>query len=135
VTVARSAAVGAHLGDTSTASLLFAYLLPYAAQVVGLVGDWLGSVSYYLGLLATTLGRFAEAEAHFAAASATHIRIGAPTWLARTRLEWARMLLTRCDTGDVERAPELLEQALATARDLGLGNVERRAVALLGQLS
>jgi len=33
--------------------------------------------------------------------------------------------------GDAERAGELLDQALATARGLGLANIERRAVALL----
>lgn len=85
---------------------------------------------HYLGLLATTIGRFDDAEARFAAA-ATHERIQAPTWLARTRLEWARMLLVRRQPGDVERARELLGQALATARELGLGNIERQAVALL----
>jgi hypothetical protein len=57
--------------------------------------------------------------------------MGAPTWLARTHLEWARMLLMRRQPGDVERARELLGQALATARELGLGTVERRAVELL----
>jgi hypothetical protein len=40
------------------------------------------------------------------------------------------MLLTRRQRGDVARARELLGQALDTARDLGLGAVERRAVAL-----
>lgn len=84
-----------------------------------------------LGLLATTLGRYDEADAHFATAALAHERIEAPTWLARTRLEWARMLLARCQAGNAERARELLRQALATAPELGLGNVERRAVALL----
>jgi hypothetical protein len=41
------------------------------------------------------------------------------------------MLLTRGGPGAAERAGELLHQALAAARELGLGNVERRAVALL----
>ena len=40
------------------------------------------------------------------------------------------MLLTRRDAGDPDRARELLGQALATARELGLANVERQAVAL-----
>jgi hypothetical protein len=42
------------------------------------------------------------------------------------------MLLTLRGAGDMERAQELLRQALTTARELGLGNVERRAMALLG---
>jgi hypothetical protein len=91
-----------------------------------------GSVAFYLGLLATTVGDWPEAETHFAAAAATHERIGAPFWLARTRLEWARMLLARGEPRDGERAHHLLRQALATARDMGLANIERRAVELLG---
>jgi len=73
-----------------------------------------------------------EAEARFSYAEATHERIGAPAWLARTRLEWARMLLARKGSGDTERARTLLAQGLATARELGLGGVERQAVAVLG---
>jgi hypothetical protein len=41
------------------------------------------------------------------------------------------MLLTRGQPGDTERASELLGPALAAARELGLANVERRAVELL----
>jgi hypothetical protein len=94
-----------------------------------------GPVAFYLGLLATTIGDWPDAETHFAAAAATHERIGAPTWLARTRLEWARMLLASQQPGDAERAHDLLDQALATARELGLANIERGAVGLLGGLS
>jgi hypothetical protein len=43
----------------------------------------------------------------------------------------ARMLFTRRQLGDIERTRELLGQATAGARKLGLGNIERKAVALL----
>jgi hypothetical protein len=43
------------------------------------------------------------------------------------------MLLARAEPGDGERAHDLLHQALATARELGLGNVERQAAGLLSQ--
>ena len=68
-------------------------LEPYADQlvVISLGGAVSGCVAYYLGLLCATAGDRAEADAHFAAAAATHQRIGAPAWLARTRLERARM--------------------------------------------
>ena len=82
-------------------------------------------------LLSTTVGDWQEGEARFGAAAATHDRIGAAAWLARTRLEWARMLLTRAEPGDGDRAHDLLGQALATARDLGLANIERGALELL----
>jgi hypothetical protein len=51
--------------------------------------------------------------------------------LAHTYLEWARMLLRRGQPGDIERARELLGQAVTTARELGLANIERRVVELV----
>jgi hypothetical protein len=41
------------------------------------------------------------------------------------------MLLARRGADDAERARHLLDRAVATARELELGNVERRAVELL----
>jgi hypothetical protein len=112
---------------------LQAMLEPYADQLVvtSQGGCITGSVSYYLGLLATTIGDWPQAEARFTAAAETHARIDAPIWLARTRMEHARMLLLRSQPGDSDRARELLARALATAQNLGLANVERRAVELL----
>ena len=123
----------ARLGRPDCAPGLRSMLEPYADQlVVGAFAGWVvGSVSFYLGLLSTTVGDWQQAEVHFAAAAADHERIEAPAWLARTRLEWARMLITRADPKDGERAHHLLRQALATARELGLASVERRAVELL----
>jgi tetratricopeptide (TPR) repeat protein len=130
--VADCAVACAYLGDRTRAGLLLDLLAPYSDQIAVIaLGVSSGAASYYLGLLATTLGRFEEADTRFAAAEATHTRIGAPTWLARTRLEWARMLLSRHQPGDAERARELRDQALATARKLGLATVERRAATLL----
>jgi tetratricopeptide (TPR) repeat protein len=129
--MADGAAVCAYLGDRSVATTLLDLLLPYEDHLVGTGLTWSGSVSHYLGLLAATLTRFEEADAYFTAASATHAHLGAPILLARTRLEWARMLLARRRPEDADRARDLLDPAVATARELGLGNVERRAVELL----
>jgi class 3 adenylate cyclase len=129
--MAVSAAVCAHLQIRSSAADLVKWLAPYANQLVGAGTYWWRPVSWPLGLLSATLGRFDEAEARFAAAAATEERIGAPAWLARTRLDWARMLTIRRQPADATRARQLLGQALATARELGLANVERQAVALL----
>lgn len=125
-----AAAVGA-LGDRTLAKPTYEQLLPHSAAIPcsGLVA--IGSVHHYLGCLASVLGRFRDSEIHFAAAAATHDRIGAPTWLARTRLEWARMLLARLEPGDADRSGELIGQALAAGRDLGMAKVERDAAALL----
>ena len=127
------AMVAARLGDRRGASVLYGLLAPYSDQFVFAYGGAWGALAHYLGLLATTLDRFDEAEARFAAAAATHERIGAPAWLARTRCEWAAMLLRRGEPGHADRARHLLDQALATARDLGLANVERRTLALLSE--
>ncbi len=106
---------------------------PYADQLAvgAFAGGIIGSVSFYLGLLCTTIGDWPAAEQYFAAAAATHERVGAPAWLASTRLEWARMLLARAEPNDSDRADELLHQALATARELGLAKIERDVVELL----
>ena len=130
--IAVYADVTVRLGVTDWAERLFELLAPYHSQLAttGWGLSW-GTASHHLGALATLLGRFDEAEAQFAAATDLHGRIGAPCWLARTRLEWARMLMRRGGPGDTGRARELLDQALATAMDLRLANVERHARALL----
>jgi class 3 adenylate cyclase/tetratricopeptide (TPR) repeat protein len=130
-TLTDAAAVCARLGDTGRAAVLARLLAPYGDQLVVAIRLVSGSVAHYRGMLAATLGRFDEAEFHFEAAEATHIRIGAPTWLARTRLERARLLLRRELPGDGERARELLATVRSTAAELGLRNVERQAAALL----
>jgi class 3 adenylate cyclase/tetratricopeptide (TPR) repeat protein len=129
--VSQCAAVAAWLGDRAGARVLFDLLAPYASQIVFMNGGSLGAVAHYLAVLAATFGDFDEAERHFTDAAAAHERIGAPIWLARTNLEWARMLLARRQPGDAERARELLGQALTTARARRLTNIERRAVHLL----
>ena len=129
--VSQCAAVCVSLDDRARADVLFDLLVPYASHIVFTAGGALGAVAHYLAMLATTFGDFDEAQSRFAVAATTHERIGAPTWLARTRLEWARMFLTCRQPGDAERARELLGQALATARERGLANIERRAVQLL----
>jgi tetratricopeptide (TPR) repeat protein len=126
-----SAAVCHSLCDQPLAARLLDLLTPFSNQLAGQAVLWWGSVTHYLGLLAATLERHDEAEARFAAAQSIHEQFAAPTWLARTRLEWARMLLSRHQPGDTDRAREFLGQALATARQLGLATVERRAVELL----
>ena len=127
------AAVTAYLRDQAAAAVLHGLLAPYPEQFP-VAAAITGCVSYYLGLLATTLERYDEAEQRFAAAEATHERVNAPAWVARTRLEWAAMLLGRADgatSTDAGRARDLLGRALTTARQLGLPNVERRIVELL----
>jgi hypothetical protein len=123
----------AHLHRTDCVAPLRSALQPYADQLVvgGFAGFAAGPVAFYLGILAATVADWPAADAHFATATATQERIGARPWLARTRLEWARMLLARGEPGDRDRAGELLRPALATARELGLAKIEQEAAELL----
>jgi tetratricopeptide (TPR) repeat protein len=118
---------------TDEAADVYQRLAPYPEWVVPVHVFPTPSVSFHLGLLAGFLGRFDAAEEHFTEAAADHERIGAPTYLARTRLEWARTLLARGGTGDEDRARALLIEASAVAEELGLLGVEREAAALLGR--
>lgn len=130
---AECASLCARLGRAASAPTLRSMLEPYADQLVVIAqgGAVSGSVAYYLGLLAATARDWNDAAAHFAAAAALYERIGAPVFLARTELEWGRMLQSRNAPGDDKQADELLGRALATARRLGLAGIEREATTLL----
>ena len=119
------------LDHRSWAQELYELLRPYAGQFPVLGSVSRASTAHYLGMLAAATGRYPQAEDHFSAAEALHTRIAAPGWLASTRLERGRMLLTRRGPGDAEQARQLLSQAIGTARELGLSQVDRRAVDLL----
>jgi class 3 adenylate cyclase len=127
------AQVAVRLARSVDAAAVYDRLHPYPEWVVPVHVFPQPSVSFHLGLLSAFLGRFVAAEEHFSQAVTDHEGIGAPTYLARTRLEWARMLLARRGPGDEARAHTLLIDASATARELGLHGVERDAAALLAR--
>jgi tetratricopeptide (TPR) repeat protein len=117
------AEVSALLADTDSASVLYRMLLPWAAlNAVDQAEGVRGAVSRYLGLLATTTGRWQEAETHFEAALAMNTRMGARPWLAYTQRDYAGMLRARGSRGDRGRADALLDEALASFRELGLAS-------------
>jgi tetratricopeptide (TPR) repeat protein len=129
--VANCGTVAAELGDTARVARVADLMAPYAGQMVTLSSlAYCGAVDHYLGVLAAALGRHDEADGHFASAAAIHQHIGAPAWLARTRLAWARSLFSR--GGRPDEAARLLEQAAATAEALGLAAVAR-AVTTAGE--
>jgi hypothetical protein len=129
--MAMTAEICAGVGDQDHAETLRSLLLPQRDLIGTTGGGAMGAVSHQLGLLASVLNRFDEAAVDFATAASRHEQIPAPTLLARTRLEWARMLLRRRQPGDAEQARQLLGQALDSARELDMAKVERDAVALL----
>ena len=125
----------ARLDRADCVDLLRATLEPYADQLIvtAFAGNLTGTVALYLAMLATAIGDWPDAEARFAAAAATHERVRAPQWLARTRLEWARMLQKRGEPEDRQRAGALLGAARAAASELGLAAMEREAAELLAK--
>ncbi len=125
------AELAVRLGEHAHAEAVYQRLRPDARWVVPHAGLVMPGVSFHLGLVAAFLRRFTDADAHFSQAAAEQEQIGARSFLARTRLEWGRMLLNRAEPGDVDQARPLLGQALAPGADLGLLGVERQAAALL----
>jgi predicted ATPase len=126
--VALTSVVAAHLNETEAAGSLYPVLLPYAGgHVISFTAPQpvvcLGSASFYLGLLATVRSRWAEAAGHFQAAIGVHDRLGARSFLARTRYEYARMLRRRGQASDRTKSVVLLDRALATANALGMATI------------
>jgi tetratricopeptide (TPR) repeat protein len=109
------------LDDQVAARTMYSMLVPYERlYALAPVEAPFGSVALPLGVLATALRRFDEAEGHFEVAIEIEQRMRARPWLAHAQHELAAMLLARGASGDSERALALLEDALATYRELGM---------------
>jgi tetratricopeptide (TPR) repeat protein len=119
------------LGDRPRAGVLYRLLEPYADRnaQVGLAVS-IGIVHRFLGRLAAVLERWEVAERHFEIALERSAAMEAITSLANARFEYAEMLLARRAPGDRERAAEHLAAARATAEELGMLPVARRAALL-----
>jgi len=134
--LAYLAEVCAWLGDARRAPALQEFLQPYAERciVFGAHTASLGAAARLLGLLAATLRQWDAAQRHFEFALGFDERSGGRPWLARSRCDFAAMLVQRAGPGDRERAHSLAAAALDAARGLGLGGIEERALALQQQL-
>jgi hypothetical protein len=73
-----------------------------------------------------TDNRLVDAERHYEAGIELNERMGARPWAAHTRHDLAKLLLARDRPGDGERAEDLLADALATARELGMVALEAK---------
>jgi class 3 adenylate cyclase len=115
------------LGEAEHAEILYRLLAPYSTRnaVLGWYHTY-GSVAFALGRLAALLGRLDEAEAHFETALAANARIRAVPPLAHTETELAKLLLSRDEGEDVERAHALIASARRTADALNLVRVRQR---------
>jgi tetratricopeptide (TPR) repeat protein len=115
------AETSALLRDADSARGLYRLLVPWAALNAANHPEGIrGSVSRYLGLVAATLERWDDAAAHFEDALAMNERMGARPWLAYTQEDYGRLLRTRDRPGDRAHAQKLLNDALATYRELGM---------------
>jgi DNA-binding CsgD family transcriptional regulator len=122
------------VNDPEPALVLYEALLPYADQVVTTgagTAAVLGSVAQHLGRLATTLGRPDDAARHFEAAIEFEKRMGAPAFFVRSQVYYAELLVRRSEEAAIRKARSIAEDALKTARDLGMAPWARRASAVL----
>jgi tetratricopeptide (TPR) repeat protein len=124
--IALAASACAALQDEPRAQALIPLIEPYRDRFVDMGSSWLGSAARYLGLLYACLGRFDQAEECFRGAIAAHTGFGIP-WLARTQLDYARVLRDRGLPADLARAAELVDDAVDRGRALGLDSIIRRA--------
>jgi DNA-binding SARP family transcriptional activator len=129
------AQVAATVRNQRAAARLVEQIEPWRDQIATSgTSIWNGSIAHGLGLALATILHYDDAEEAFAEAAAAHERMRAPLLLARTRLEWARLLRRRDGEGDGERARELAHAAHAVAAELGAGSIERGAGELLDSL-
>ena len=122
----------ARLQDPVAASILYERLTPWTGQA-SFQGGLAGAVAHYLADLASVLGRYDAAERNFADALALHERLGAPFHIARTHLEWGRMLLARGELDDRAAARAHLESARDLAQRYGCALVDQRGAQLLSR--
>ena len=125
IAIARLGVIAAYLGDAQRAETLYELFEPYAGQNVVVAGaiSSAGAVHRYLGLAAATMSKWNLAEQHFRDGIEQNERMRARPFVALTQYDLASMLLRRAEPGDAERAQELLDAALATAREIGMATL------------
>jgi hypothetical protein len=119
----------AELGDGPRSQRLYELLVPYrdVNVVIGVGAACQGAAARYLGRLAAAVGRREEAAEHFEQALAANTALRAPVCLARTQLDYARLLGPRS-----RRGRSLIDEAAATAEELGLVAVAQTAESIGG---
>ena len=123
--------VAESLGDAPRADALYRLLSPYAGRnALSNPDNCIGAVARSLGILGAMTRRWPEAITHFEDALAMNARTNARPWLARTQHDYARLLLSRGEPGDRERARDLLARAHGTCQELGMTAVGARVSAL-----
>jgi DNA-binding CsgD family transcriptional regulator len=122
-----------HLGDAEHGARVRELLESYAGRniAIGRIGIYcLGPAAYFLGLLDLTLDQPRQALRRFQHATALAGRIQAHPMVAMCREGQARALLALDRPGDRQQAAILLDQAIATAEQLGIRGLGERAATL-----
>ena len=122
------AEAAAIVGDRDACRALIDQLSPQH-DVFQVTGAWYaGSTARYLAILSVALGDDEAADHFFTAAERDHVRADTPPWLARTRVDWAELLLAH---GDRRRARDLAGSAIDVIGDLDLTITRGRAERIL----
>jgi DNA-binding CsgD family transcriptional regulator len=121
------------LADGERSAELLGLLLPYRDRVVPNITALHGSVAHTCGGLALACGDRSQARALLDAALATHLALGATSWVALTRLRLAEALRAGPDRDESGRAGELLDAVAGAAEARGLTRLGQRATGLLGR--
>jgi hypothetical protein len=124
VTLCDLAVLSCEFHDRERAEDLYDRLAPFAQLcVVEVPLHYRGPVAHFLGMVARFLGRLPAAVEHFELAAAIGCRLKAVPTLNRTRLALASALVAQGGALSRARAAALVEDALASARDLGMARV------------
>ncbi len=134
--VASAADTCALLGAVEYAQTLYdlAFPLAHLNADIATPAFSFGSVSQQLGMLASLMERYGDAERHFEDALAMNGRMGHRPALAKTKAEYAAMLLKRSGAGDGERARALATAAIVEAESMGMRPTVERAQEVLSSL-
>ena len=132
LTCSSVARVAAAVGALESAEAAYKHAAPFDNMFPFSGATFEYPVGIGVGAAAGALGWYDRAEHHFANAIDLCERAGAASYLAAARVHWAEMLVQRADPGDAEQARELAAEGLATADDLGLAYVGKRARLILG---
>ena len=123
------------LEDADRCAVLYDLMLPYDGQTVSTLTLSTGPVSATLGRLAATCGRFDEAEAHFEDALHACAARGWRAVGAELQHRFAVMLVRRGRAEDTARIAALVNDAFATATELGMRGVAVDAATLASALA
>jgi class 3 adenylate cyclase/tetratricopeptide (TPR) repeat protein len=126
------AEIAARMAEPVAIDLVHDRLHPWSSQVICMRTQVGGVVAHYLGILDAARHDYGAAERWFAGALDVHLRLRGPFHVARTHLEWGRMMVQR-DGGRTAPADDHLAAAREIAAGAGYLAVDAEAARLLEQ--